>query len=132
MSVCVCLLDCWPLLVVQYVVQYVVGTYRRSGYRSGYCTYIYILTCYTTLSSINTSRLLYDSIQYTVYLRVVHFSRTSIDHTRQYSTSYIGSVDRSVYSIHFYILPGETTLCSMKTPRRNHPINNTNFPNERQ
>ena len=28
-----------------------------SVYRSVYCTYICILTCYTTLSSINTSRL---------------------------------------------------------------------------
>ena len=27
-----------------------------SVYRSVYCTYIYILQCYTTLSSINTSR----------------------------------------------------------------------------
>ena len=48
-----------------YSVQYT----KKSGrvYRSVYCIYICILTCYTTLSSINTSRLQY----------CIHFSRFS-------------------------------------------------------
>ena len=33
-----------------------------SVYRSVYCIYICILTCYTTLSSINTSRLQYSTV----------------------------------------------------------------------
>ena len=49
-----------------------------SVYRSVYCTYICILPCYTTLSSINTSRL-YTLLQhlYTL-LDYIHFSNTSI------------------------------------------------------